>query len=212
MESQLSAAQDRIGGAERKAQLLDAENVKIKGELQFWNDIYSQDTGVSQPVVATPFVTSPAISLPIPIPSPSILVQNTQPQQTPMMSTPLSSFGEFAMSTLSPPWLGQSSIAQNVPNQGFGTWDEIPPMGKTSNCRESFGSVFPGISGTQGNGNGRDEGVGHRRRQVQPQSSTFNVGIKPKDPPIYHGRANEDINTWLAKVGDFLYLTKANEW
>ena len=33
LESQLSTAQDRIGGAERKAQLLDVENVKMKGEL-----------------------------------------------------------------------------------------------------------------------------------------------------------------------------------
>ena len=31
LESELSAAQDRIGGAKRRAQLLEAENVKIKG-------------------------------------------------------------------------------------------------------------------------------------------------------------------------------------
>ena len=84
-------------------------------------------------------------------------------------------------------------------------------MGQTSNCMESFGSVFPGSSGTQGNGNGHDRSTGHTRRQVQPSLSTFNVGIKPKDPPVYHGRPNEDIDTWLAKVGDFLYLTEANE-
>ena len=40
----------------------------------------------------------------------------------------------------------------------------------------------------------------------------FNIGIKPKDPPIFHGKAYEDIDTWLAKVGDFLYLTEANDW
>ena len=27
---------------------------------------------------------------------------------------------------------------------------------------------------------------------------------------MFHGRANEDVDTWLAKVGDFLYLTEAN--
>ena len=41
-------------------------------------------------------------------------------------------------------------------------------------------------------------------------STTFDIGIKPKEPPIYHGRANDNIDTWLAKVGDFMYLTKAN--
>ena len=40
--------------------------------------------------------------------------------------------------------------------------------------------------------------------------STFNIGIKPKDPPVFYGRANEDVDTWIAKVGDFLYLTEAN--
>ena len=34
LESELSSAQDRIGGAERRAQLLEAENIKIKGELE----------------------------------------------------------------------------------------------------------------------------------------------------------------------------------
>ena len=34
LESELSAVQDRIGGAERRACLLEEEDVKIKGELQ----------------------------------------------------------------------------------------------------------------------------------------------------------------------------------
>ena len=34
LESALSAAQDRIGGAERRARILEEENTKIKGELE----------------------------------------------------------------------------------------------------------------------------------------------------------------------------------
>ena len=34
LESELSSAQDRIGGAERRAHWLEEENTKIKGELQ----------------------------------------------------------------------------------------------------------------------------------------------------------------------------------
>ena len=44
LESELSSAQDRIGGAERRAKLLEDENIKIKGELQSWNDYYAGDT------------------------------------------------------------------------------------------------------------------------------------------------------------------------
>ena len=44
LADQLSAAQDRIGGAERRAQQLAEENVQIKSELQYWNELYAQDT------------------------------------------------------------------------------------------------------------------------------------------------------------------------
>ena len=43
LESELSATQDRIGGAERRAQLLEMENVKIKEELQSRNESYGQE-------------------------------------------------------------------------------------------------------------------------------------------------------------------------
>ena len=31
-------------------------------------------------------------------------------------------------------------------------------------------------------------------------TTTFNLGIKPKDPPVFYGRANEDVSTWVAKL------------
>ena len=114
------------------------------------------------------------------------------------MSNPFVSFGDFATATVSPPWIGQSSAAQTTPYLSVSPWDETPPFGPfkpNRNGRESFGSVFPGSSGTKGNGNGRDGSAGQTRRNTQPQSSTFNIGIKPKDPPVFHGRANEDIDT-----------------
>ena len=71
--------------------------------------------------------------------------------------------------------------------------------------------LSPVAVATGGNGNGTSGSVGVPRTQVHPGSAaTFNIGIKPKDPPVFHGRANEDVDTWLAKVGDFLYLTEAN--
>ena len=39
--------------------------------------------------------------------------------------------------------------------------------------------------------------------------ATFNVTIKPRNPPAFHGRATDDVITWLSKVEDFFYLTGA---
>ena len=55
LESELSSAQDRIGGAKRRAHLLEAENVKIKGELQSWNDYYNQEGTSPEEPVSTVF-------------------------------------------------------------------------------------------------------------------------------------------------------------
>ena len=77
------------------------------------------------------------------------------------------------------------------------------PFGGPQNSHHvSFGSVSDAVSGQGGNGdssgNGGDgEIVGSRTVQVQPQGvSTFNLGIKPKDPLVFHGSANEDVSTW----------------
>ena len=206
LEHQLSAAQDRIGGAERKARLLDEENVMIKSELKFWNDVYAQDTGVSHTGSEPVTVNSPPITMPVPVPPAPSAIPVTE-AQNPVMSNPFVSFGDMTTPTVPPPWMEPINAAQTTSNLNVGPWDEFPPVAQTSTRRESFGSVFPGSSGTQGNGNG---GTSPRRRNAPASSSTFNIGIKPKDPPYFNGRANEDVDTWLAKVGDFLYLTEAN--
>ena len=43
LANQLSAAQDRIGGVERRAQQLTEENKQIKSELNYWNELYAQE-------------------------------------------------------------------------------------------------------------------------------------------------------------------------
>ena len=92
-------------------------------------------------------------------------------------------------------------------------WEPPPTERQTDDRRASFGSVFPGSSGTGGNGhgNGSGGGFGINSPQVyQGAGGTFQIGTKPKDPPVDHGRTNEDVDTWIAKVQDFLYLTEAN--
>ena len=64
LEGQLSAAQDRIGGAERRAPQLEVENTRIQGEIKYWNDLYAHDTGEAPPSTTwnTPISNPPAIS------------------------------------------------------------------------------------------------------------------------------------------------------
>ena len=94
------------------------------------------------------------------------------------------------------------------------TGDPTPFGGPQGNRRVLFGSVFDALSGPGGNGNHDGNGgtIGSRTVLAQPQgTTTFNLGIKPKDPPMFYGRANEDVSTWVAKVSDFFYLTKATQ-
>ena len=44
LKSQLSAAQDRIGAAERRSKATEEANKKLQEEMHIWNQIYSQNT------------------------------------------------------------------------------------------------------------------------------------------------------------------------
>ena len=63
LEGQLSAAQDRIGGAERRAKLLEDENVRIHSELEYWNELYSQETGVTPPQTGQEVNSPPSVAV-----------------------------------------------------------------------------------------------------------------------------------------------------
>ena len=220
LENQLSAAQDRIGGAERRAQQLAEENVQIKSELQYWNELYAQDTaGENVDQINAEVDSNPLLSVPV----------------APETSKLPSSRGIFnAANTLGsatvpdlPPWsiLAESSTAMgatsmapplrnlDIPASNVGP--EISPFLPTQqrDRRVSFGSTFAGSSGTGGNGGGENgtAGVGGAIPSTMPTTSaTFRMDLKPKEPPIFRGTAQEDVDSWLAKVEDFIYLTEAN--
>ena len=93
------------------------------------------------------------------------------------------------------------------------TGDTTPFGGPQGSRRVLFGSVFDALSGPGGNGNHDGNGgtIGSRTVPVQPQcTSTFNLGIKPKEPPVFYRRANEDVSTWVAKALRFLLLDKSH--
>ena len=185
---------------------MEEENTKIKGELQSWNDYYNQEETSPEGPVSTPMITANFV------PEGMSLFNFTSPMSMPMHNFP------FERVTL--PMLSEPSATTFTPAVSLAVEEHswFPPssdnMGQqqSSGRRVSFGSVFPGSSGN-GDGNGdRRSSFGMSQAQVYSGSgsSTFNIGIKPKDPPFFHGRATEDVDTWITKVGDFLCLTEAN--
>ena len=71
-----------------------------------------------------------------------------------------------------------------------------------------------GGNGGHNNGDDLNEwGEPNEERTAPEQSNTalFKLEIKPKDPPMFYGRAAEDVSTWISKVTDFFYLTGATD-
>ena len=236
LESQLSTAQDRIGGAERRARELQTENESIKTELKYWNELYSQETSTTYEQEEASNVVSSLPTVveeePVPLPIASAMLEATDvniPPPASSMTTWTSPFNpavtvtipkKEVLSGVSAPLLG-SFMPSGNPTTGpvsdmFGTWNtasgSVPPPMPTPqrSHRESFGSTFAGSSGTGGNGGGNGNVTSTGPVQRMTTTSTFNIEIKPKEPPIFRGTANEDVDTWLAKVSDFIYLTEAN--
>ena len=202
LESELSSAQDRIRGAERRAHWLEEENTKIKGELQQWNDYYNQEETSPEVPVSVPISNVPSA------PDGASLFNFSTPQ-----------YGLPASQVMSGPSLVTSApaVSSSMPLPGWYNLNlENIRQRQDSGHRVSFGSVFPESSGNgAGNGNGGEErcdSIGGPQSQnvLGSNGTTFNIRIKPKDPPFFHGRSNEDVDTWISKVGDFLYLTEAN--
>ena len=196
------------------------ENTRIQGEIKYWNDLDAYDTGEAPPSTAmsTPastllaisaapsFIsstTSVSISTPMvcaeAIPSGSDMnIPMSIPFPSPVLSSPSVGFGNFGNMGTVGTFDTFGSVALSAP---LSPWDDVDAthQSRERERRESFGSIFPGSSGTGGNGNGGN--ISYGQPQTSLCSTTFNIDIKPKEPPIFYGRASEDIDTWLAKVG-----------
>ena len=144
MESQLSAAQDKIGAVERRTQVLEQKNENLQRELDSWNE------------EATPEFTSNLQSVASGSGLPSFGMIVSQPYIA--MASPVS------ILVIGGPQV--SPISMSGPTLG-----PTPFGGPQGNRRVSFGSVFDASSGQGGNNNGNDRNggtIGSRTVQVQP--------------------------------------------
>ena len=143
MESQLSAAQDKIGAAKRRTQLLEQKNENLQKELDSWNE----DT--------TPEFTSNLQSVASGSGLHSFGMTVSQPY--------------VAMSSLvSMPVIGGPQVIP-IPMSGP-TLGPTPFGGPQGNCRVLFGSVFDVSLGQGGNGDNDGNGgtIGSKTIQIQP--------------------------------------------
>ena len=143
MESQLSAAQDKIGAAKRRTQLLEQKNENLQKELDSWNeDTTTEFTSNVQSVASGSGL--PSFGMPV-----------SQPYVA--MSAPISI-----------PVIGGPQV-NPIPMSGP-TLGSTPFGGPQGNRRVSFGSVFDASSGQGGNGNndGNCGTIGSRTVPAQP--------------------------------------------
>ena len=47
--------------------------------------------------------------------------------------------------------------------------------------------------------------------QQQRPGQAFTIQVKPKDPPVFRGRVEDNVTTWTAKVQDFFFFTDAGD-
>ena len=239
LESQLSAAQDRIGASERRATQAEQRYASLQKRMDDW-DAFDPDLHAALNASLTPPNTGenmqPTGSL-HPTGSEATVqsahqVQRTatgsaapQGQYTQQMQLQAALYGQSVQTgtTQTPfpsvqvaPTLGQQQA------QTFAQQVQTPPTGNSGDAVDStagsdvtFRPVGAGGSSSGPNGGGVPPPpfpsfhAGSQNQQRQGQA--FTVQVKPKDPPVFRGRAEDDVTTWTAKVQDFYYLTDASD-
>ena len=105
----------------------------------------------------------------------------------------------------------QSSAHQVQPPPAMNTGGTVD---STSGSDVTFRPTGAGGSSSGPNGGGTPPPpfpsyAGSHQQQRSGQGFTFQV--KPKDPPMFRGRVDDDVTTWTAKVQDFLYLADISD-
>ena len=95
-----------------------------------------------------------------------------------------------------------------------------PPIVNTGGAVDSTGGsdisfAVPGPGGSSSGHNGGGNTPPLRSFNVNSQNQqsgqTFTFQVKPKDPPMFRGRVDDDVVTWTAKVQDFFHLADVSD-
>ena len=231
LESELSAAQDRIGAAEHRATQVEQRHASLQKRMDDW-DAFDPDLHAALNASLTPpnigehmqptGSAHPAGS--------EVTVQSAQQVQPQGQTEQLFSreqlqsvlFGQPVQigttQATFPPVQAAPSIGQQQA-QTFAQQVQTPPSGNSGDAVDStagsdvtFRPVGAGGSSSGPNGGGTPPFPSYAgSHQQQRSGQAFTVQVKPKDPPIFCGRVEDDVTTWTAKVQDFFYLTDAGD-
>ena len=230
LESELSAAQDCIGTVERKTVHAERRHSALQKRMDDWN-AFDPDLHVAINASMVPPATDGTMQ-PVgisPLEGSEATVQSAHQVQTaaigsaaPQGQWQSAVYGQSVQSGTSQspgipqgipmfPSVHQAQVfAQQV--QPPSTGNSGDAMDNTASSDVTFRPVGAGGSSSGPNGGGIPpfpSFAGSQRQQSSGQAFTFQV--KPKDPPMFCGRVDEDVITRTAKVQDFFYLTNAGD-
>ena len=232
LESQLSAAQDRIGASERRATQAEQRYASLQKRMDDW-DAFDPDLHAALNASLTPPNTGENMQ-------PTGSVHPAGSETTVQSAQQVHPQGQteqlFSREQLQSVLFGQSvqtgttqttfPFVQAAPSSGqqqaqtSARQVQPPPAGYSGDAVDStagsdvtFRPVGAGGSSSGPNGGGTPPfssfNAGSQNQQRQGQA--FTVQVKPKDPPVFRGRVEDDVTTWTAKVQDFYYLTDASD-
>ena len=246
LESELSAAQDRIGAAERRATQAEQRQSSLQKRMDDW-DAFDPDLHAALNASLTPLMTEGQMQ-PTGTAHPTGSEATVQSAQQVYTQEPPEQL--FSRERIQSMFFGQStaqgsgqaqtgSTRQQSVQAGTSQTHGTPPFPSVHQAHAPAQQVHPPPAvntggtvdsasgsdvtfrptGAGGSSSGPNGGgtppppfpsyAGSHQQQRSGQGFTFQV--KPKDPPMFRGRVEDDVTTWTAKVQDFLYLADISD-
>ena len=225
LESELSAAQDRIGAAERKATQAERRQSSLQKRMDDWDafdpDLHAALNASLTPPAADDQMQPTGAAHPAGSEATVQSAHQVQTAATTQATTSQQSVQQGTFSWANAPMFPHVQQAHGSVHQAQSSAQQVqpPPTGisgdavdSTAGSDATFRPVGTGGSSSGPNGGGTPPFSSFRagsHQQTSGQAFTFQV--KPKDPPMFRGRVEEDVATWTAKVQDFLYLADISD-
>ena len=173
---------------------------------EWTSSVYGQDVGKQGNLVPKAHALNFDNSVAVPWSAPSELIgassvnvgsieQATEyvpTQNQPVLSSPVTSVGISGIDNVGNDELRSGETLVTSPRLGMCT------SAGNRGLRDSMSSVAANI-------------VSSQRRTPSSPRMIFNMEFKGKGPPSFSGKVEEDVDSWLAKIEDFIYLTEVNK-
>ena len=226
LESELSAAQDRIGAAECKVVQAERRHSALQKRMDDWDAfdpvLHAAINASMVPLAADAPMQSIGATYPA---GSETTVQSAQqvhaPRGQPQATSVQQSVQQGTLKDEGTPMFLRMRQTHGSVHQAQSSAQQMhsPPTGNSGDAVDStagsdvtFRPVGAGGSSSGPNGGGTPPFPSYAgSHQQQRSGQAFTIQVKPKDPPVFRGRVEDDVTTWTAKVQDFFYLTDAGD-